>query len=72
MALGRKNYLFCGSDAGGRRAACLYTILETCRLNAVNPQAYLTDVLARIADHPINKISELLPWHWKASHTAKR
>ena len=64
--LGRKNYLFCGSDAGGRRAACLYTILETCKLNAVNPQSYLTDVLARIADHPINKISTLLPWHWKA------
>ena len=71
MALGRKNYLFCGSDAGGRRAACLYTILETCKLNAVNPQAYLTDVLARVADHPINKIGALLPWHWKASLTAK-
>jgi len=64
--LGRKNHLFCGSDAGGRRAACIYTILETRKLNAVNPQAYLTDVLARIADHPINKISALLPWQWKA------
>jgi len=64
--LGRKNYLFCGSDAGGMRAACIYTILETARMNDVNPQAYLTDVLARIADHPINKIDTLLPWSWKA------
>ncbi len=63
--LGRKNYLFCGSDAGGQRAACIYTILETAKLNDTNPQAYLTDVLARIADHPINKIDALLPWHWK-------
>ena len=63
--LGRKNYLFCGSDAGGKRAACIYTILETARMNDVNPQAYLADVLARIADHPINKINELLPWRWK-------
>lgn len=64
--LGRKNYLFCGSDAGGKRAACIYTILETAKMNGVNPQAYLTDVLARIADHPINKIDALLPWNWKA------
>ncbi len=63
--LGRKNYLFCGSDAGGQRAACIYTILETAKLNDINPQAYLTDVLARIADHPINKIDALLPWHWR-------
>jgi hypothetical protein len=62
--LGRKNYLFCGSDAGGRRAACLYTIIETCRMNAIDPQAYLADVLARIADHPIHRIDELLPWRW--------
>ena len=61
-----KNYLFCGSDAGGKRAACIYTILETAKMNGVNPQAYLTDVLARIADHPINKIDALLPWNWKA------
>ena len=63
--LGRKNYLFCGSDAGGKRAACMYTIIETCRMNGVDPQAYLTDILARIADHPINKIDDLLPWRWK-------
>jgi transposase len=64
LALGRKNYLFCGSDAGGRRAACIYTIIETCRMNGVDPQAYLADVLARIADHPIHKIDALLPWNW--------
>jgi hypothetical protein len=58
--------LFCGSDAGGKRAACFYTILETAKMSGVNPQAYLTDILARIADHPINKIDALLPWCWKA------
>ena len=62
--LGRKNYLFCGSDAGGQRAACFYTILETCRMNGINPQAYLADVLGRIADHPIHQIDDLLPWRW--------
>jgi hypothetical protein len=60
----RKNYLFVGSDAGGQRAACFYTILETCRMNQINPQAYLSDVLGRIADHPIHKIDDLLPWRW--------
>jgi len=62
--LGRKNYLFCGSDAGGQRAACIYTIVESCKMNGVEPQAYLTDILARIADHPIQKIDDLLPWRW--------
>ena len=62
--LGRKNYLFCGSDAGGQRAACFYTIIETCRMNDINPQAYLCDVLDRIADHPIHQIDALLPWRW--------
>ena len=64
LALGRKNYLFCGSDAGGQRAACLYTIVETAKMNGINPQAYLADVLGRIADHPIQKIDALLPWFW--------
>ena len=62
--LGRKNYLFCGSDAGGQRAACVYTIVESAKMCGINPQAYLTDVLGRIADHPINKIDALLPWLW--------
>ena len=62
--LGRKNYLFCGSDAGGQRAACVYTIVETAKMCSINPQAYLSDVLNRIADHPIRQIDTLLPWRW--------
>jgi hypothetical protein len=62
--IGRKNYLFCGSDAGGQRAACIYTIVETCKMNGIEPHAYLTDILGRIADHPIQRIAELLPWRW--------
>jgi IS66 C-terminal element/Transposase IS66 family len=63
IALGRKNYLFAGSNAGGERAATMYTIMQTAKLNDVNPEAYLRDILGRIADgHPINRISELLPW----------
>jgi transposase len=64
MALGRKNYLFAGSDEGGRRAAILYTLIGTARLNGVDPQAWLTDVIARIAEYPINRIDDLLPWSW--------
>jgi len=62
--LGRKNYLFCGSDAGGQRAACVYTIVQSAKMSGINPHAYLTDVLGRIADHPIHKIDALLPWLW--------
>src|SRR5580693_497678 len=66
IALGRRNWLFAGSDAGGDRAAAMYSILQTAKLNDVNPQAYLTDTLARIADgHPINRISELMPWAYQ-------
>lgn len=61
--LGRKNYLFAGADSGGERAAVLYTLLETAKLNGIDPEAYLRDVLARIAEHPINRIDELLPWN---------
>lgn len=60
-----KNYLFAGSDAGGRRAAVLYTLITTAKLNCVDPQAWLTDIIARIADHPASRISELLPWNWR-------
>ena len=67
IALGRKNYLFAGSDNGGNRAAAVYSLIETCKLNAIDPQAYLRDILARIADHKINRITELLPWNWVAS-----
>jgi transposase len=63
IALGRKNYLFAGSDAGGERAAAIYTIVQTAKLNDVNPEAYLRDTLTRIADgHPISRIAELMPW----------
>jgi transposase len=65
VAIGRKNYLFAGSDAGGHRAAAMYSLIETAKLSGLDPQLYLTDVLARIADHPARQISELLPWHWR-------
>ncbi len=61
--VGRKNYLFFGSDTGGDRAAIAYSLIETCKLNGIDPQRYLQYVLARIADHPINRIEELLPWN---------
>jgi transposase len=64
--LGRKNYLSCGSDAGGQRAACIYTTIETVKLNAINPEAYLADILVRIANYPTRRIDELLPWKSKA------
>ena len=63
VALGRKNYLFAGSDAGGERAAAIYSLVGSAKLNSLNPQAYLTHVLERIADHPINRVDELLPWN---------
>lgn len=63
VALGRKNYLFAGSDAGGERAANIYSLIGTAKLNGINPEAYLRHVLERIAEHPINKLDELLPWN---------
>ena len=63
LAIGRKNWLFAGSDAGGERAATIYTLVETAKLNDLNPEAYLRNVIARIADHKINRIGELLPWN---------
>lgn len=64
IALGRKAWLFCGSDRGGERAAIMYTLIQTARLNGVDPQAWLADVLARINDHKITSLAALLPWHW--------
>ena len=66
VALGRKNYLFAGSDAGGERAAAIYSLIGTAKLNDIDPEAYLRDVLTRIADHPINRIDDLLPWNLAA------
>jgi hypothetical protein len=62
VALGRKNYLFAGSDAGGERAAAIYSLVGSAKLIGLDPQAYLRHVIERIADHPINRINELLPW----------
>jgi transposase len=63
VALGRKNYLFAGSDAGGERAAIHYSLIGTAKLNGLDPESYLREVLTRIADHPINHVDELLPWN---------
>jgi transposase len=71
VAVGRKNWTFAGSDAGGHRAAAVYTLIETCKMNDVDPQAWLADVLARLPDHPASKVTELLPWNWKANQQSK-
>jgi len=63
VALGRKNYLFAGSDTGGDRAAAIYSLIGTAKLNDRDPEAYLRMVLSRIADHSVNRIAELLPWN---------
>src|SRR5690242_16829571 len=65
IALGRKSWLFAGSDRGGERAAALYSLIVTAKLNEVDPQSWLADVLARIAEHPARDIDELLPWNWR-------
>ena len=64
IALGRKNYLFMGSEGGGKAAAIAYTLVEAPKLNGVDPQAWLTNVLSRIPDHKITRIDELLPWRY--------
>lgn len=68
-ALGRKNWLFFGSDAGGERGAAFYSLIGTARMNGVEPEAWLTDVIARIGSHPINRLAELLPWNWQPPAT---
>jgi hypothetical protein len=72
VALGRKNYLFAGSDRGGESAAAIYSLIGTAKLNRIDPESYLRNVLARIADHPINRIGELLPWNLasESSHSS--
>ena len=72
VALGRKNYLFAGSDRGGEWAAALYSLIGTARLNGLDPQAYLAHVLQRIGSHPVNRVAELLPWHVRDQLEASR
>ncbi len=67
IALGRKSWLFCGSDRGGHRAAAMYSLIVSAKMNDVDPQAWLADVLARIATHPAHRLDELLPWNWKTA-----
>lgn len=64
IALGRKAWLFAGSERGGERAAVMYTLIQTAKLSNIDPQAWLADVLGRIADYPITRLDELLPWNW--------
>ena len=71
VAIGRKNYLFVGSQGGGQAAAIAYSLIETAKLNGVDPQAWLSDVLGRIADHKINRLDELLPWTWREAAAAE-
>jgi transposase len=71
VAVGRRNWTFAGSDAGGNRAVAVYTLIETCKMNDVDPQAWLADVLARLPDHPVNRVADLLPWNWKATQQSK-
>jgi len=70
ITLGRKTWLFCGSDRGGQRAAVMYSLIGTAKLNNVDPQAWLADVLARVAGHPANRLDDLLPWKWCKPETA--
>jgi transposase len=72
IALGRKSWLFAGSDRGGQRAAAMYSLIVTAKMNDVDPQAWLADVLARIAEHPARKLDELLPWNWRPTTTPRR
>src|SRR5262249_16374897 len=71
LALGRKAWLFAGSDRGGQRAAFMYSLIVTARLNHIDPQAWLADALARIADHPASRLDELLPWNWMPRKTVQ-
>ncbi len=66
IAIGRKAWLYAGSDRGGQRAAFMFSLIATAKLNDIDAQAWLADVLARIADIPQHQLSELLPWSWKA------
>lgn len=70
IALGRKSWMFCGSDRGGQRAAAMYSLIVTAKMNGIDPQAWLADLLARIATHPAHRLDELLPWNWTPKSSA--
>ena len=71
IAVGRRNWTFCGSDTGGVRAAAIYTLIETCKLNSVNPQAWLTDVLSKLVNNwPNSRLDDLMPWAWNTAKLA--
>ncbi len=72
VAVGRHNWTFAGSDEGGRRAAAIYTLIETAKLNGIDPRAWLADVLARLPDHPAKRIADLLPWNWRSQTPAAK
>ena len=72
VAMGRKSWLFCDSDRGGQRAAVMYSLIVTAKLNDIDPQAWLADVLARIAEHPSQQLDDLLPWNWRQLTTVGR
>jgi transposase len=72
IALGRKSWLFCGSDRGGQRAAAMYSLIVTAKMNDIDPQAWLADVLARINDMPVSKLDQLLPWNWKRQRAEEK
>jgi hypothetical protein len=71
IALGRRSWLFAGSDRGGERATLMYTLIVTAKMNDIDPQAWLADVLASIAEHPARRLDELLPWNWKSAQAAE-
>jgi len=70
IALGRKSWLFAGSDRGGQRAAAMYSLIVTAKMNDIDPQAWLADVLARIAEHPIHRLDDLMPWNWRSAQAS--
>jgi transposase len=72
IALGRQSWLFCGSDRGGERAAVMSSLIVTAKMNDIDPQAWLADVLARIAEHLVQKLDELLPWNWRQLNVRNR
>ena len=74
IAVGRRNWTFCGSDTGGARAAAVYTLIETCKLNGVDPQAYIEDVLTKLVNlWPASRIDDLMPWAWaRAQNSTER